>query len=133
MDSLSQEDLMDVSWNLLIAKSSTPEMAVLIRDKIGGISAGSSSHRAGVLKVALKKAFELEKKKRQYPEVRLRCPNDGCTRYSDHVSRSDIGTDVICRLCFNPGDQPLYFLCAYCWFGRTGDYAWCLGCERKFE
>ena len=130
---LSQVELMDVLWDLLIAKSNTPKMAVLIRDKTGDISAGTSSHRAGVLKVALKKAFELEKKKGQYPDVRLRCPNWRCIRYSNHVSRSEIGTDVICKFCFNSEGQSLYFQCDSCWIGRTGDYAWCLGCRKWFE
>ena len=124
---------MDILWDLLITKSNTPKIAVLIRDKIGDISPGSSSRRAGVLKVALKKAFELEKMEGQYPGVRLRCPNYTCkrSRLNPGVSLSEIGTDVICKLCYNPGGRP--FLCASCRFGRTGDYAWCLGCRKWFE
>ena len=123
---------MDVSWNLLIAKSNPPKMAVLIRDKIGDISPESSSHRAGVLTVALKKKFELEKKKKQRPEVGLRCSNDGCDRYYCCISRSEIGMDATCRLCFNLGDGPFYFMCSNCEFGRTGDYTWCLRCGKTF-
>ena len=128
---LSQEELMDVLWDLLIAKSNTPKMAVLIRDKIGDISPGSSSHRAGVLKVALKNAFE--KKKEQYPGVRLACPNQRCAWYGARASRSEIGTDLTCQLCFNRGDEPAYFVCASCRFGGTGDYVWCLVCGKWFE
>ena len=131
--SLSQEELMDVLWELLIAKSNTPRMAVLIRDKIGDISPESPSHRAGVLKVAMKKKFELEKKKGQYTGVRLRCPNYICTRYDNDFSRSEIGTDVICQLCFDSDGEHFYFLCDYCRFDRTGDYAWCLNCRKWFE
>ena len=131
--SLSQEELMNVLWDRLIAKSSTPKMAVLIRDKIGGISTGSSSHRAGVLKVALKKAFELDKYAGRYPGVRLRCLNYACTRRRVFVSRSEIGSDAICQLCFKPGGQPFYFQCTSCKFGRTDDYMWCLCCGKMFE
>ena len=123
---------MDVLWDLLIAKSNTPKMAVLIRDKIGDISPESPSHRAGVLKVAMKKKFELEKKIGQYTGVRLICPNDNCIRYDINVSRSEIGTDVICRLCFDSEGQRFYFKCHSCWIDRTGDYAWCLGCRKWF-
>ena len=124
---------MDVLWDLLIAKSNTPKMAVLIRDKIGDISPESPSHRAGVLKVAMKKKFELEKKIGQYTGVRLICPNDNCTRYDINFSRSEIGTDVICQLCFNTGGEHVNFVCASCWFSRTGNYAWCQVCTKWFE
>ena len=131
MHSPSQEELMDVLWDLLIAKSKTSKMAVLIRDKIGDISPVSSSHRASVLKVALKNAFE--KKQEEYPGVRLTCPNQRCTWYSARASRSQIGKDLTCQSCFNPGGEPVYFVCASCWFSRTGDYAWCQVCTKWFE
>ena len=125
---------MDVLWDLLIAKPNTPKMAVLIRDKIGDISPESPSHRAGVLKVAMKKKFELEKKEEQYTGVRLTCPNCGCTRdIHPGISRSEIGTGVICQLCFYSEGERFYFRCDSCWIERTGDYAWCLDCVKWFE
>ena len=131
--SLSQEELMDLLWDLLIAKSNTPNMAVLIRDKIGDISPESPSHRVGVLKVAMKKKFELEKQKGQYTGVRLICPNWRCTRYSNHVSISEIERAVTCRLCFSPGSPPFHFLCNYCQFCRTVDTGKCQGCGLRFQ
>ena len=74
-----------------------PGMVALVKHKIEDISPGFSSHRAGVLKAALKKGFELKKKKKQPPGVLLRCPNlYDCPRYANPVSLSEIGTTLIC-------------------------------------
>jgi hypothetical protein len=131
--SLSQEELMDVQWDLLVAKPNQPKMAALVRDKIGAISPGSSSHRAGVLKVALKKAFELKKKEREPPGVLLRCSNYTCAQYNNHASRSEIGTALVCSTCYHPRGRYFYFECTNCGFNRTdSNYMTCQTCGRKF-
>ena len=130
--SISQEELMDVQWDLLVAKPNHPGMVALVRDKIEDISPGSSSHRAGVLKVALKKGFELKKKKRQPPGVLLRCPNIyECARL---VSRSETENSLFCRLCSlcEPYYARYFFECSSCGFKRAGDYVTCQNCGVRF-
>ena len=133
MHSFSQEELMDAQWEILVAKSNHPGIVALVRDKIEDISPGSSSHRAGVLKAALKKAFELKKKKRQRPGVLLRCPNIyECVRSYKHVSRSETGTSPFCS-CSIPETTFIYYLeCSSCGFQRKGNYMTCQGCGVRF-
>ena len=126
--SFSQEELMDTQWELLVARSDHPGIVALVRDKIEDISPESSSHRAGVLKAALKKAFELKKKKREPPGVLLRCPNRyECHRYYNHVSLSEIGTNPSCSYC------KVYYQCSSCGFKRKGDYMTCQNCGVRFQ
>ena len=131
--SFSQEELMDVQWDLLVAKPDHPGMVALVKDKIEDISPGFSSHCAGVLKAALKKGFELKKKKRQPPGVLLRCPNlYDCPRYANPGSLSEIGTTLICS-CSEPGTTFMYWLeCSSCRFKRKGYYMTCQGCGARF-
>ena len=129
--SFSQEELMDFQWDLLIANFKDPKTVALVRDRVDDISPDSSSHRASVLKVALKKAFELKKKTRQPPVARLRCGNSNCARYCDYVSYTEIGADITCILC---GDPPYGYVlqCTRCWGARTGKFASCQGCGVRF-
>ena len=130
--SFSQEELMDVQWDLLVAKPNHPGMVALVRDKIEDISPGSSSHRAGVLKVALKKGFELKKKKREPPGVLLQCPNIyECARL---VSRSEIGDYLYCTVCSfsEPAFVRYFFNCSSCGFKRAGHYVTCQNCGVRF-
>ena len=132
--SFSQEKLMDMQWDLLVAKPNNPGIVALIRDKIeDSISPWSSSHRAGVLKVALKKAIELKKKKKEPPGVLLRCSNlYDCTRYYNQVSLSEIGMNPFCS-CSGPGTPFVYwFECSSCGFTRQGDYTACQNCGGRF-
>ena len=54
-------------WDLLIANLKEPETIALVREKIEHISSGSSPHHASALKVGLKEAFELKKKREHFP------------------------------------------------------------------
>ena len=134
--SFSQEELMDFQWDLLIANFKDPKTVALVRDRVDDISPGSSFHRASVLKIALKKAFELKKKKRQPPGVLLRCSNSNCTRYRNHVSCSKVGLALTCSLYHHPHPWGIpvsyYFQCVSCGSNRTGNYKSCKECGVRF-
>ena len=122
---------MDIQWDLLVAKPNHPGMVALIRDKIEDISPWSSYQRAGVLKVALKKAIELKKKKKE-PRVLLRCNRHGSTHYYNDTSLSKIGMNPFCP-CSKPGTPFVYwFVCCNCGFERKGDNMRCQNCGRSF-
>ena len=132
--SFSQEELMDFQWDLLIANFKDPKTVALVRDRVDDISPGSSSHRASVLKVALKKAFELKKKKRQPPGVLLQCYNPNCARHHNHFSYTEIETNVTtCQSCRTPWGSGRYILqCANCRSTWQGNFTSCQGCGRRF-
>ena len=67
---------MEMECELLISSFKDPKTIALVKEDIGRISDGSSSHCAGALKLGLKKGFELKKQQRG---VLLRCPRVGCT------------------------------------------------------
>ena len=82
-----------MQWSLLIPSLKEPERLALVKENIGLISSGSSPGCAGTLKLGLKKAFELKKKKREPPGppgVKLRCSNSYCSLYRDHLTYSYI-------------------------------------------
>ena len=112
----SQEEIMEIQCELLVSNFKDPKTVALVKKNIKHISDGSSSHCAGALKLGLKKAFELKKQKRQPPGG-----------YSNHVSYSDIGSNVICPCCGS-----YYLACVDCGYERESDYESCQGCGKRF-
>ena len=127
--SLSQEKIMEMQCELLTSKYTDPGTIALVKENIGHISDGSSSHCAGALKLGLKKAFEL---KRQKIFALLRCPRVGCERHTTPVTCSTVGANVYCTSCqYNYGNY--YMQCVGCSYNRThGSYVSCQSCGRKF-
>ena len=130
--SFSQEELTDMQWDLLTANFDGPKTIALLRDKIRDTSSGPSSHLAGVLKAALKKAFELGKKKRPPPSVRLRCANFHCIWHHNYVSYSAIGSEVFCRICLDRSLGYYFLQCLGCGFNRTASCTSCQHCGKMF-
>jgi len=114
---------------LLISNFNDPKTIALVKENIGHISDGSSSHCAGVLKLGLKKAFELKKKKRQPPGVKLRCIfYSGCAWYGKDIPYSSVGSRLPC-----PDPTCGYMMqCAGCGYQRDGAYASCQSCGKMF-
>ena len=75
----SQEELVNIQWDLVIANFKDPKTVALLRGKVEDASFGSSSHRAGVLNIALGKAFEFKRKNRRPAGVLLQCSSTYCT------------------------------------------------------
>ena len=127
----SREELMETQCDLVIANLGDPKTIVLVRENIKDFSSGSSPYRADVLRLGLKKAFELKKKKTRAPvppEVRLRCSNPGCGWHRTQKWRlEDIGLALFCHLCLNS-----YYQCTDCGSNRTSNYASCQGCRAIF-
>ena len=128
MCSFSQEKILEMEWDLLISNPRDPKMIALVKEKIGRISDGSSSHCGGALKLGLKKAFELKKQQRG---VLLRCTRNGCARNTTPASYSSVGSDTYCQDCrYNYGNY--YMQCTGCSNTRTSNYASCQSCGKKF-
>ena len=127
--SFSQEKIREMECELLTSIYTDPGTIELVKENIGHISDGSSSHCASALKLGLKKAFELKKQKRF---VLLRCPRAGCARNTTPVPYSAVGANVYCTNCqYNYGSY--YMQCAGCSYGRTnGSYVSCQSCGKKF-
>ena len=68
---LSQQEIMELQCGLLVSSFRDQKTITRVKENIGRISDGSSSHCAGALKLGLKKAFEL-KKKRHPPRTEQR-------------------------------------------------------------
>ncbi|KAF9785406.1 hypothetical protein BJ322DRAFT_828555 [Thelephora terrestris] len=127
----SQEEVMGMEWELLIPKLGDPEKLALVKENVGLISSGSSSHCADTLKLGLKKAFELKKEKRERP-VKLRCSNSNCARHQDHPPYSSTAMNSpFCQHCFYSWGN-YYLQCVSCGWDRTGSYSSCQGCGRRF-
>ena len=126
--SFSQDNIMEMQCELLISKFNDPKTIALVKESIGNISDGSSSHCAGALKLGLKKAFDLKKQKRKPPGVLLRCVYNGCGWYNDRISYSSIGSNTYCPHC-NSG---YYMQCVGCGCSRTRSYPSCQGCGERF-
>ena len=128
---------METQCDLVIANLKDPKTIALVRENIKDFSSGSSPYRADVLRLGLKKAFELKKKKTRAPvppEVRLRCSNSDCEWHRTKVWRlENIGSDLFCKLSppQRSGDMN-YWECTGCEFKRTGNYASCQGCGAAF-
>ena len=124
--SFSQDKIMEMQYGLLLSNFNNPKTIELVKENIGKISDGSSSHCAGALKLGLKKAFDLKKQKRQPPGVLLRCSNSSCSWYSNHVSYSIIQPNSRCSNCGN------WMQCAECGCNRTSNYTSCRNCGKSF-
>ena len=134
----SQEELMETQWNLIMANFKDQKMAGLVRENLADISSGSSPYRADVLRLGLKKAFELKKKKARPPvppaPVQLQCSNSNCAWHTTQKwNLSSIGSALSCHLCAAQGRSgDNYYQCTGCGFNRTGNYASCQGCGVMF-
>ena len=118
---------MEMECDLLISKFKDPKTIGLVKEKIGHMSDGSSSHCAGVLKLGLKKAFELKKQKNC---VLLRCSRNGCAKYTTPISYSANGSNIYCPDCRRYGNY--YMQCTGCSYARTSNYTSCQSCGKKF-
>ena len=64
---ISQQEIMEWQCELLVSSSRGANTIAGVKQNIGHMSDGSSSHCAGALKLGLKKAFELKKKWKGQP------------------------------------------------------------------
>lgn len=123
MRSSSQQKIKEMQCELLVSNFRDPKTIARMKENLGRISDGSSPHCGGMLKLGLKKAFEVKQRK---AGVLLRCPSFGCKWSSNDVPfRSVIGKS--CPAC-----RTWYMKCASCGHGRTTDTVSCLGCGKKF-
>ena len=128
----SQEELVNIQWDLVIANFKDPKTITLLRDKVEDASFGSSSHRVGVLSAALKKAFEFKRNNRKPPGVMLRCSATYCTAYNNPPSYATIGSDIYCELCYGRWPGRRCFQCAGCGANRLRAYTSCQSCGGMF-
>jgi len=124
---LIQEKIKEIECGLLVSNFRDPKTVGLVKENIGRSSDGSSSHRAGALKLGLRKAFELKKQKKQSPGVLLRCGNHQCVRHNDPTPYLFVGSDLYCSQC---GSH--YMRCVGWGYARTGAHASCHGCGKNF-
>ena len=119
---------MEMECELLISNFNDPKTIGLVKENIGRISDGSSSHCAGALRLVLKKAFELKKQQRG---VLLRCPRNSCARNTTPASYSSVVSNPYCQdYRYNYGNY--YMECTGCSNARTSNYAACQSCGKKF-
>jgi len=128
MDSFSQEELMEMECELLLSNFKDPKTIALVKENIGRISDGTSSHCAGALKLGLKKGFELKKQQRG---VLLRCTRIGCARNTTPSSYSSVGSNTYCQVC-RYGHGSYCMQCTGCSYTRTSNYTSCQSCGKKF-
>jgi len=130
----SQEKIMEMQCELLISNISDPKTITRMKEIIGHLSDGSSSHSAGALKLGLKKAFELKKQKRQPPGVQLQCTYSPCLWYNTPVAYSSAGLHNrgFCQACLNQCYGNRYLQCAGCRGIRAGVYPTCQSCLKSF-
>ena len=126
--SLSQEKIKEMECELLVSNFKDPKTITLVKESIRHSSDGSSSHRAGALKLGLRKALELKKQARRPPGVLLRCSNSYCGWYSNPVPYSSVGSNTYCPNCRNG----YYMRCVECGYDRTSDYPSCRNCGKSF-
>ena len=124
----SQERTMEMQCDILIPYFKNSNTIALVKENIGRISDGSSSHSADALKLGLKKAFELKRQNR----VRLRCSHDSCPWYINHPSDSSVWSSVHCQSCAGRGLGGRYLHCAGCGYNRTANYSSCQSCGKMF-
>ena len=114
---------------LLISNFRNQATIERMTERIENFSDGSSSYCADALKLGLKKAFELKKKKKQPPGVLLRCGYNygSCAWRNNHVSYLSVGSNTYCPNCGND-----YMECVGCGYKRTSNYTSCQSCRKKF-
>jgi hypothetical protein len=120
---------MGMESELFIPNLNNPKLITLVRENIGRISNGSSSHCAGALTLGFEKAVELKKKSKG---VLLRCSRNGCTRYNNPVFYSSVGVNIFCTLCAVTHAN-YYMACTGCGLQRVhGSYVSCQSCKKRF-
>ena len=119
------KEIMEMQCDLLTSNFKGPKTVSLMKENIEHIqtAGGSLSHCAGSLKLGLKRAFEQKKKTLG---AKLGCSNSGCSRYNAYVSYSDALSNSCCRYC------GCWLWCVSCGYQRTGSYATCNSCGKKF-
>jgi len=122
----SQEKIKEMECELLVSNFRNPETIALVKENIGQSSDGSSSHRASMLKLGLRKASELKKQKRQLPGVLLRCSDPRCAWRDNPVPSSTAG------YCPNCGYRH-WMMCVGCDTMRTSNYTSCQGCVERIS
>ena len=113
----------------LVSNFKDPRTIALVNETIGHISDGSSPYCASVLKLWLKVAFEL-KKQRTQPGVQLRCPHNKCV-WNTSAPYKSVRSTIYCPKC-DAGGIKFYLLCVGCGCNRTGRYASCQNCGKRF-
>jgi len=130
MCSFSQEKIKEMECELLVSNFRDPKTVALVKENIGRSSDGSSSHRAGALKLGLRKAIELKKQKKQPPGASLRCGNHQCARHNNPAPCSSTGSALWCL--YSSSCCSYYFLCGDCGHQRTSYYTSCQSCGKNF-
>jgi len=125
----TQEKIMEMECELLTSNPNDPRTIALVKQNIGSISDGASSHCAAALRLGLQKAFD-QKQKRQ-PTATLRCSQGGCEWNSTHPPYSSVGSNIYCRICFYHGRNRC-LQCVGCGYSRTSSSASCQGCGKMF-
>ena len=127
--SFSQENILEVRWDLLISDFREPKTVALVRGNIGHVFDGSLPHCADTLKLGLRKAFN---SKKQRTCVKLRCAHGNCEWYNNPVSYSSVGSNIYCQMCTPRGRGNRYLQCVGCGQTRSADYGSCQGCRKRF-
>ena len=125
----SQGKIMEMECEVLISNFKDPKTIALVKETVGQISDGSSSHRASALKLVLKKGFELKKQKRQPSVVFLRCVLSGCGWHAINVPYKSVGSNIYCLCCRRNN----YMQCTGCSHARTSTYTSCQNCGKTFS
>ena len=128
----SHKEIMEMQCDLLMSNSRDPKTIMFVKGNIGRIFDGSLPHCADSLKLGLKKAFDLKKKERQPPGVRLRCSNPNCSWYRNRLPCVPVGVSVCCPQCANRRLGSYYFQCVGCGYNRKSNHTSCQGCGKKF-
>ena len=128
----SHNEIMEMQCDLLMSNSKDPKMMGLMKENIRSISDGSLSHHGDSLKLGLWKVFDLQKRKRELPGVKLRCSSGWCALSGKYPSFSTIGSTLHCPLCINAGRGTRYFTCVGCGHVRSTSSWSCQRCGKQF-
>ena len=126
---LSHEEIMEMQCDLLTSNPRDSEAISLVtkemKEKIKSIqnSKGSLSHCAGSLILGLRRAFE---QKKNALGVKLRCSNRICSKCNTHFSYLSARSNGTCFHCGT------WMYCVGCGSMRTGTYASCNSCRKRF-
>jgi len=124
----AQQKIMKMESEFFIPNPKDPKLIGFVSDNVGRIADGSSSHFASPLKLGLKKAGEV---KRRRKGVQLRCPRNGCPRFLKPFPYSSVGSNLFCLVC--PRSPNSYYLtCTGCGSRRTSEYGSCQDCRKNF-
>jgi len=123
----SQWKITEMQCELLISTFQDQKTIARVKENIKHISDGSLSHCGNPLKLGLKKAFELKKKKKEPPGIQLRCGYQYCQYRTSYPSYSSIGANNYC-----PNGCGYWMECVGCGWQRCGSFALCGSCGKKF-